>query len=286
MDGSFRHCFEDPILLELGMFDKSINQFKAHVQNKIEEFRYERRSRRFSTDIDISEAALRFTNRNDMHRFMCHYYKFNAPGYLREHRKYFQSDGRGFGESAFHAMWYLLLRKYRPSRCLEIGVYRGQVISLWSLLAKNLGYESAITGISPFSDAGDEVSIYDSTINYRLDTLHNFAHFELSPPVLLEAYSTDKAARVAIREGKWDLIYIDGNHDYDVALHDYLICRDSLKSGGLLVMDDSSLFTDFKPPSFSFSGHPGPSSVVKEFALKELEFVCGVGHNNVFLKSD
>jgi len=59
----------------------------------------------------------------------------------------------------------------------------------------------------------------------------------------------------------WDLIYIDGNHDYEIVLADYLLCRDHLASGGLLVMDDASLGTSSNSLVFSFAGHPGPSRV-------------------------
>jgi len=32
---------------------------------------------------------------------------------------------RGFGENAFHTMWYLLLEEFKPATFLEIGVFRG-----------------------------------------------------------------------------------------------------------------------------------------------------------------
>ena len=87
-----------------------------------------------------------------------------------------------------------------------------------------------------------------------------------------------------VRSRKWDLIYIDGNHDLAVAKSDYEMCRDSLVNGGFLVMDDSSLYTEYKPKSFAFAGHPGPSQVVRDWAKKELAHLAGVGHNNVFQK--
>jgi hypothetical protein len=49
-------------------------------------------------------------------------------------------------------------------------------------------------------------------------------------------------------------------------------------------MDDSSLFTEYKPDNSSFAGHPGPSRIVTERAMLELSFLGGVGHNNVFIK--
>ena len=139
-------------------------------------------------------------------------------------------------------------------------------------------------GISPFTPAGDKVSVYLRDIDYLTDTLEHHRHFGLQAPTLIRALSTDPDAVEYIRTGRWDLIYIDGNHDYDVALADYQICRDSLADGGLLVMDDSSLYTDYQPPLFSFAGHPGPSRVVQELAMKELNFIGAVGHNNVFMK--
>ena len=140
-------------------------------------------------------------------------------------------------------------------------------------------------GISPFTPAGDKVSVYMRDIDYLEDTLSHHRRFRLREPFLIRAFSTDPVALEHIRSRRWDLIYIDGNHDYEVALADYEACRDNLADGGLLVMDDSSLYTDYQPPRFSFAGHPGPSRVVQERAMKELRFLGGVGHNNIFMKS-
>jgi predicted O-methyltransferase YrrM len=85
-----------------------------------------------------------------------------------------------------------------------------------------------------------------------------------------------------MKKNSFDCIYIDGSHDYEVVLADYRNSVASLKPGGILVMDDSSLGTDFSPPKFSFAGHPGPSRVAREFADRELVFLAGVGHQNVY----
>ena len=37
-------------------------------------------------------------------RFFCN----ELPPELKEHRSYFQTGGRGFGEDPFHVMWFLL----------------------------------------------------------------------------------------------------------------------------------------------------------------------------------
>jgi cephalosporin hydroxylase len=218
-----------------------------------------------------------------LYTYMHHYFHNLCPANVRGHRIYYQQERRGFGEDAFHAMWLTLLREFQPKQCLEIGVYRGQVVSLWALLARNLGFPCDVHGISPFTSVGDEVSVYMRNIDFLEDTLTHHLHFGLPEPTLIRAFSTDLVALKHIRSRRWDLIYIDGNHDYEVALADYEVCKENLAAGGLLVMDDSSLYTDFQPPRFSFAGHPGPSRVVQERAMKELRFIGGVGHNNVFI---
>ena len=80
------------------------------------------------------------------------------PRVIRVHRKYFSRKSRGFGEDAFHAAWEYIFRKYHLSNCLEIGVYRGQTISLWALLSRLQKRQVSIVGISPLSSAGDSVS--------------------------------------------------------------------------------------------------------------------------------
>lgn len=238
-----------------------------------------------STNLTFAEAVEKYPGRNALYAYMHHYLLHLAPDEIREHRRYYSQGGRGFGEDAFHAMWWMLLREYQPRYALEIGVYRGQVTSLMGLVAKLGGYPCEVHGISPFSPAADGVSSYLKDVDYLQDTLASNRMFALPDPRFLQAFSTDPVAIELIKSKQWNVIYIDGNHDYEVALADYEVCRDALAYNGLLVMDDSSLYTDYVPPKFSFAGHPGPSRVVKERAFDELRFLGGVGHNNVFVKA-
>ena len=208
---------------------------------------------------------------------------FGVPGSLREHRLYFQTNQRGFGEDAFHAAWFEVFHTFRPVKSLEIGVYRGQTISLWALCAKQFSIRnSEIWGLTPLRNLGDTKSNY-LDINYRDDINLNFESFGLPLPNILETNSESQIAKKFIKNGLWDLIYIDGGHDYQTVLSDYMVSKEGLRSGGLLVIDDSSLYLDYKPGKNSFAGHPGPSKVLKEIALKEMDFLLTVGHLN-FLK--
>lgn len=206
------------------------------------------------------------------------------PTELRDHRGYFRSERRGFGEDAFHTMWWRLIRRFRPTSFLEIGVYRGQTLSLVSMLTKMEGLACDVTGVSPFSSAGDSVSRYDVGLDYRVDTLNNFSHFGLPEPELCEAFSTDEKATNLIESRRWDMIYIDGNHDLEVVKADWEVCSRSLSEGGIIVMDDSGLSSSYRPPAFATGGHPGPSEFVCGIDAEKFEEILQVGHNRVFQK--
>ncbi len=208
------------------------------------------------------------------------------PEALRAHRRYFEAEGRGFGEDAFHTMWWRLIRRYRPARFLEIGVYRGQTISLVALIAKREGLACEVTGISPFTSAGDSVSQYLTDLDYLEDTRANFRHFDLPEPRLIKAYSTDPEALAVIAAGAWDCIYIDGNHDYDVVCADWTACSRAVARGGLIVLDDAGLTTSYRPPPFATAGHPGPSRVAAEIDRAMFQEILQVGHNRVFRRND
>jgi predicted O-methyltransferase YrrM len=214
----------------------------------------------------------------------CHYFDRNLPEELRRHRDYFTRNGRGFGEDAFHTMWFLLFREVRPKSFLEIGVFRGQSLSLAALLAREFKLDCFVQGVSPFSMAGDAVSKYRRDVDYYQDTLDNFSHFTLPAPLLLKAYSTDPEAARLIAARPWDIIYIDGCHDYEVARQDWDLCAKNLSPGGLIVLDDASSETAFRPPAFASAGHPGPSQLAKEISRPPFVEILRVGHNRVFQK--
>jgi hypothetical protein len=206
------------------------------------------------------------------------------PIWLKRHRQYFKVEQRGFGEDAFHAMWYEILKEYRPKYLLEIGVYRGQVISLWALIAKHLNILCNIHAISPFTSAGDDVSNYISNLDYYKDVQQNFNHFQISVPHLHKGFSTEPEMIDVIRSRQWDLIYIDGSHDYEIVKSDFQNCSKMLAKNGLIVLDDSAIGTAYRAPSFSSNGHPGPSRVAEEIDLTEFKEILSVGHNRVFKK--
>lgn len=242
------------------------------------------RKAKFDIDLPLSAIEDRFSDLDDKYMYFHHYFWNLLPENLRSHRKYFTRDHRGFGEDAFHAMWYILFREFRPKKILEIGVYRGQTLTLFSYLNELNSNSYELHGISPFTSSGDDVSVYLDNLNYYEDVVKNFEEFNLPIPNLHKGLSTDEEMTNIISNHKWDLIYIDGNHNYDVAKLDYINCANNLVKGGLLVMDDSALFNGYKPSLFSTAGHLGPSKVVDEINPAHFKEIISVGHNRVFMK--
>jgi predicted O-methyltransferase YrrM len=220
---------------------------------------------------------------HDCYRF----FHQRLPAEVREHRAYYQSGKPPhFGEDAFHVMWYLLFEEFKPKNFLEIGVFRGQTITLAALLSRLNGVECQVAGISPFCDAGDSVSKYPTGTNYLQDTLSYFEHFKLTKPELLKAYSTDAEAVALIRSISRDMIYIDGNHDYEIVAKDWAVCSESIRPGGIIVMDDAGATTAFQPTLFATKGWPGPSQFAQEIDRRKFREILQVGHNRVFQRID
>ncbi len=131
---------------------------------------------------------------------------------------------------------------------------------------------------------GDSYSDYKN-IDYKKDITLNFSRLNLGTPVLHKGYSNDPQMQDVIKNHTWDLIYIDGSHDYDIVKADIEICLASLKKNGLLVLDDSSLYLDYVQMEGTFKGHPGPSKACDELKQSgRCINLINVGHNRVFIK--
>lgn len=213
------------------------------------------------------------------------YFSQRLPKELREHRAYFFEGQKGFGEDAMHVMWFMLFQEFKPANFLEIGVFRGQTTSLAAMLARMNRSPCEVSGISPFAAVGDSVTKYRDNVDYLSDTLKNFERFNLPRPNLLKAYSTDAQAVALIQSKAWDMIYIDGNHDYEVAKKDWEACSAAVRPGGIIVLDDAGLTTKYSPPLFATGGHPGPSRLAAEIDRQRFREILQVGHNRVFQKS-
>jgi predicted O-methyltransferase YrrM len=131
---------------------------------------------------------------------------------------------------------------------------------------------------------GDSVSQY-LEIDFAADIQLNFDKFKLGSANILNRSSTSKEASEFISSGNWNLVYIDGSHDYQDVLSDYRNSISGLAPNGIVVLDDSSLFLDQIKDYKAFQGHPGPSNICMKYALNELEHFLSVGHLNFFRRN-
>jgi hypothetical protein len=203
----------------------------------------------------------------------------NTP-YLRLHRDWVQDNVFGFGERSFHWMWLLLIDEMpNDFNFLEIGVFRGQVISLIRLISNVVGKQPNIYGITPL-DSTD--GVWESNYEQDLKTIHD--KFDLGETYnIIKGLSTDEKIITEANERQYDIVYIDGGHSYDVVKADLANYLPMIKIGGYLVTDDSA--KKYKMPFNYFSGIDDVSRVVDEVlpndSFKEL---FNVVHNRVFQK--
>jgi hypothetical protein len=238
-----------------------------------------REKRTFTELMELSKQQPREAYAASLYEF-----RTRVPDEVREHRNYFKASHRSFGEDAFHGVWWLMCQERRPRRALEIGVYRGQAISLWALIAQVLAYPCAVHGISPLEAVGDSVSAYPDSFDYETDIRSSFEQFGLAQPVLVRALSTDLPAVEHVTATKWDVVYVDGSHDYHVVKEDVAHAWDALAPAGILVMDDAALFLNSAPFKGAFMGHDGPSRVARELEDGGQKRLGSIGHMVFFQK--
>ncbi len=228
---------------------------------------------------------------------------------LAEHRRHIEKHQLGFGDAAFHALWASLLaaasRRFGTVRALEIGVFKGQVISLWSLIARQHQLELKISAISPLAAQPMPRSRLWARLRYRLDRRFRervdngdfyartdypaivrelFAHCgtRFTDVKLHRGYSTDPAILAAVGGETYHLIYVDGDHTFAGARRDFENFGPKVAPGGWLVADDAGC--DLPGNSF-WKGHTAVTRAVQVLPSLGFKNVLNVGHNRVYERS-
>ena len=197
------------------------------------------------------------------------------------------SNTNGFGELPFSWNWYIILQEMPEEfKFLEIGVYKGRLLSLIKLIANMLNKKSIIYGITPLDNVGDKYSTYE-TDNY-LNAIKNaflYNQLDMDNVTIIKGLSQDKDVLDMVQKNDlYDIIFIDGCHDYEMVCQDIINYIPFLKQNGYLIMDDSSLY--IKNPGGDFKGHPDVGQAIidildKDTRMSEL-YACG--HNRVWIK--
>jgi SAM-dependent methyltransferase len=233
------------------------------------------------------------------------YQKTNEIDYLKNHRDYIERYSFGYGNRPLHYMWKLLVDQMpKKFRFLEIGVFMGQIISLIQLISDNQGKEPAIWGIGPLTAAGDKYSQHPN-INYKRAIKKIYRDFGLNfkNTKIIKGFSQGKLViKKARKYSPFDIVFIDGCHEYQVVVSDIKNYSDMLKKGGFLVIDDASNYIKtpkYVNPSKSllkrafgvgkvamFSGLKDVSDAIRDILDKDRRFahLFACGHDRVWLK--
>lgn len=227
---------------------------------------------------------------------------------LANHRQHIEAHQLGFGDPAFHYLWYLLIQQVatqfdRPN-LLEIGVFKGQVISLWALLAKHLGLDLSITGITPlegnplpestwlrrmkkvlsqkFRQDREAGNFYPDD-DYLAIIADLFSRFDLdfAQVRLIHGYSNHPEVLASLQHETFSLIYIDGDHSFEGATADIQNYHSRIAPGGFLVMDDASFYL---PGTGFWKGHETVSRACECIPALGFVNVLNIGHNRVYQK--
>lgn len=229
-----------------------------------------------------------------------------ADPVLAAHRRHVEENQLGFGDPAFHSMWRVLLQaaaaRFGPVRALEIGVFKGQVISLWALLARAYQLDVRITALTPLSGQPMPRSRVLNKLRhwfslrfreqlqsgnfYPPDDYEGivrafFAKFSLDfdQVTLHRGFSTDPALRARLGDAQFEIIYVDGDHTYEGALHDFSQYGPKVVPGGWLVADDAGCEL---PGTIFWKGHETVSRATRALPALGFTNILNVGHNRVY----
>ncbi len=212
---------------------------------------------------------------------------FHKDTTLINFRQFIHETKGGFGDDAHCIMWDKIVDLLPDNfRFIEIGVYKGQVLALVAIAAKKYNKKYNITGISPLTNIGDKYTQYDN-VNYLdyIHKIHNTFNLEFSDDQIIKGISTDSHIKDQVKLlNKFDIIYIDGGHDYDTVVSDIQLAKQICNNDGYIVMDDASTFLNFKINIFQ--GHHEVSLAVNDHLQNDNNFIekkC-VGHNRIFKK--
>ncbi len=216
-------------------------------------------------------------------------YLVNQTPLLKSHRDFVVQNGWGYGNRAFHWMWNILV-EHAPQnfKFLEIGVFKGQTISLVSLLNRLYKKDGMVYGITPLSKSGDKYATHpDIDYEEAIMTIYAQSGLDASDLEIIQGYSNDsQIIEQAEQLGPYDLVYVDGCHDYDVVVSDLKHYGNMLKVGGYLIVDDASNTLNIPDNliRLNWRGLPDVTSATNDVMLNNPSFkeAFAVGHNRIF----
>jgi predicted O-methyltransferase YrrM len=161
---------------------------------------------------------------------------------LKEHRDFIEYHQKelgiiyGHGDRSLSYFWKLLIDEMPENfKFLEIGVYKGQILSLIQMLANSSFKNPKIYGVTPLFDP--------DFANYNrlpyIEKLFEKFNLTMKNTTVIDGLSQNPEIIEKVKEtAPYDIIYVDGDHSYAATVSDIENYGAMLKIGGFMVVDD------------------------------------------------
>jgi hypothetical protein len=225
----------------------------------------------------------------DKHKFIYHTFNDKATIYDNSVLLNHYNMTEGFGETAFSWNWYLLIKSLPDTfKFLEIGVYKARVLSLVQLVSSIINKQATIYGVTPLGDVGDKYSKYEPT-DYMKCIMKSYSDsgIDFDNTNIIKGYSQDPNIIESVsKEGPFDIVFIDGCHDYEIVCLDIKNYTNMVKPGGYLVIDDASSM--LQGAYGQFLGHYDVAKAINDTLVGDSRFehIYAVGHNRVWKRAN
>jgi len=205
----------------------------------------------------------------------------NADPSLKAHRDFVEQNVFGFGERSFQWLHKLIVDDMPDNFAfMEIGVFKGQILSLYKMLADVTGKSVTRYGVTPLSTAG---GVWESDYKRDIEFIHDTFMLDKDYQLLV-GLSTDPAIIQEAQSLSVDVLYIDGGHDHATVVSDIVNYIPIIKPGGYLIIDDCA--NDMSMPWGYFTGIQEVTDATGSImnTHPDYEFLFNVVHNKVWRK--
>lgn len=238
---------------------------------------------------DFSKTILSYQDQDSWHREYTEAFEKNVidTPWLDGHREWIVNNFWGMGDKPHWWMWKMLVEQMPESfKFLEVGVYRGSIISLVARISQELSKHAGVYAVTLLNPTNDGTHSYDdSEFGYAHDiaTIFNVQAPGSPHPYLYVGRSQDaKVLERTAKTGPYDIVYIDAGHTYDDVRADLDHYRPMVRPGGFLVTDDSAFYHAVP----YWKGFESVARAVRDTVEVDPEWVelFGITHNRVFYK--
>lgn len=246
-----------------------------------------------SIQSDFNLFTQEYKDTEEYNEFLYNHFENSVDKYdfLRTHCNIVAEHSLGYGEKAFRYLWLLLYSQMAsPCKFLEIGVYKGSILALSQLISSELNIDTTIFGVTPLNATGDKYSAYhDSNYEYDISYLYHLLDIPIDNTNIIHGLSTDDDVKKSVVEnGPYDIVYVDGGHDYDVVINDLQLAENIVKLNGFLVLDDAASLLNFKKNHKGFKGHMDVGLAIRDYLDNNVNFkhIFACGHNRVWKRTN